>query len=587
MPSDGTPRGINDPTLSLGGGGGSGDSGGERASNPVLLPERYQIRARLGAGGMGEVVLATDTQIGRDVAIKRMRVAATPSLVARFVREAKIQAKLDHPAIVPVHELGADADGQPFFVMKRLAGTTLADVIATNAKSRQKMLRAFADVCLAIELAHTRGIVHRDLKPANIMLGDFGEVYVLDWGVARMIGEVDDAGPPLVPTGSFETEAGALLGTPGYISPEVEDGEPADARADVYALGCILFEILTGEPVGKLAGNVAPRPSTRTPDRDIPPELDALCVEATHDEPDARIASARAMADRVERYLDGDRDAAARKQLAATHLSAARAAVASAGTHDDTDTYRADAMREAGHALALDPTSGAAELIGSLMLSPPRRVPREVEARMADIEGETAYAKLRGATFVTVAYFLFVPFMLWLGFRESVWLGIFIAVCGIDAIHAFVRMRGQQSLPPRAIYTTLALNAIVMALFTRMFSPLLIAPGITAVTVMSFANDMRLRMWVLYAMSFAGVFVPWVLEIAGACSRTIATSDGDIVLRSPALLAGSPATELGMAVFVAVLIGFSAHVSRNAGRATRAALERIEMQAWHLRQLAR
>src|SRR6185503_14204417 len=128
------------------------------------LPARYAVGRPLGIGGMGEVVLATDAQIGRDVAIKRMRVAPTPSAVARFVREAKIQGRLEHPAIVPVHELANDAEGRPFFVMKRLTGTTLADILGgKRGPTQQKLLRAFADVCLAIEFAHNRGVIHRDL----------------------------------------------------------------------------------------------------------------------------------------------------------------------------------------------------------------------------------------------------------------------------------------------------------------------------------------------------------------------------------------------------------------------------------------
>src|SRR5688572_14723008 len=135
------------------------------------IPARYIVGKELGAGGMGEVLLARDQQIERDVAIKRMRVTATPAAVARFVREAKIQGRLDHPAIVPVHELATDPEGRPFFVMKRLTGTTLADLLVSpTPPSRQKLLRAFADVCLAIEFAHARGVIHRDLKPANIML---------------------------------------------------------------------------------------------------------------------------------------------------------------------------------------------------------------------------------------------------------------------------------------------------------------------------------------------------------------------------------------------------------------------------------
>jgi serine/threonine-protein kinase len=182
----------------------------------------YQLGALIGHGGMGEVVAAYDPRVGREVAIKRLRAAAASGDgVARFLREARIQARLEHPAIVPVHDLGTDPDGRPYFTMKRLAGVTLAHQLATKPPPpRQRLLRAFADVCLAIELAHGRGVVHRDLKPANIMLGDFGEVYVLDWGLARVLGEHDASVGADVESLDGMTQAGSVLGTPGYMAPE-------------------------------------------------------------------------------------------------------------------------------------------------------------------------------------------------------------------------------------------------------------------------------------------------------------------------------------------------------------------------------
>ena len=157
------------------------------------IGRRYRIGARLGRGGMGEVLEAHDEQIGRDVAIKRMLAEApSSSQIDRFLREAKIQGQLEHPAIVPVHELGRDLEGRPYFAMKKLAGTTLSAILHRGTTPRNRLLRAFTDVCLAVELAHTRGIVHRDLKPSNFMLGDFGETYVLDWGVAKVVGEDTD-----------------------------------------------------------------------------------------------------------------------------------------------------------------------------------------------------------------------------------------------------------------------------------------------------------------------------------------------------------------------------------------------------------
>src|ERR1041385_7341706 len=222
-----------------------------------LPPSGYQLGDMIGKGGLGAVIAAQDRRIGREVAFKRMRNAnAGNDALARFLREARIQARLDHPAIVPVYELGKDDQGRPFFTMKRLSGKTLTAHLADKDASRQRLLRAFADVCLAIELAHSRGVIHRDLKPSNIMLGDFGEVYVLDWGVARVV-----AGRRRRPTGGIaaddidsiegdQTMTGDMLGTPGYMAPEQMRGElDLGPKADVYALGAMLFEILTGEPL--------------------------------------------------------------------------------------------------------------------------------------------------------------------------------------------------------------------------------------------------------------------------------------------------------------------------------------------------
>ncbi|MCX5741025.1 MAG: serine/threonine-protein kinase, partial [Proteobacteria bacterium] len=304
-------------------------------SRPDSLIGRYRILRMMGRGGMGEVLVAHDAQIGRDVAVKRMR-AANPNerQISRFLREASIQGRLEHPAIVPVHEIGRDADNMPFFAMKRVSGTTLSKIIVARTGDpehvpQQRVLRAFAEVCIAVEFAHVRGIVHRDLKPDNIILGDFGEVYVLDWGVAKVLGESDgdfaDVGSG---SGEHATVAGTAVGTPGYRSPEQVRGESIDARADIYTLGCMLFEILAGVPLhpsgravqqSTLAG-IDARPSVRAPDREVPPELDAACVAATALDVDARIATARELGERVLEYLDGDRDLALRRQLAQAHL---------------------------------------------------------------------------------------------------------------------------------------------------------------------------------------------------------------------------------------------------------------------------
>src|SRR5580658_2376447 len=221
---------------------------------------RYAVKSLLGQGGMGEVHLTADGWIGREVAMKiaHQGQAAQPHLRARFVREALVQGQLEHPSIVPVYDLGTRPDGATFFTMKRVRGLTLQEIVrglregdpaVTRAYSRRRLLTSMSSACLAVSFAHSRGIVHRDLKPENVMLGDFGEVYVLDWGVARVL---DDSWAQRAHQASVgvsapigQTLAGALVGTPGYAAPEQVQGDRrVGERSDVYALGAILFELL-------------------------------------------------------------------------------------------------------------------------------------------------------------------------------------------------------------------------------------------------------------------------------------------------------------------------------------------------------
>ena len=394
----------------------AGDAPTQAASEPsstevARAPLRgYQVGKLLGRGGMGEVVLARDERIGRDVAIKRMRGTRPGDVgVVRFLREARIQARLEHPAIVPVHELGEDVDHQPYFTMKRLSGITLAEQLALPAPPlRQKLLRAFVEVCRAVEFAHASGVVHRDLKPANVMLGDFGEVYVLDWGLARVVGEPE---PLSVAAGvdslAGETQPGAILGTPGYMSPEqVRGASDVGPASDVYALGAILFELLAGEPLhvrgsAVLRSSLGPTDgsaSQRQPERAIPPELDSLCIAALASDRAAR-PSASELAERIERYLDGDRDLERRRELAATSIAEAHTALAS-----DVVGGRARAMQAAGRALALDPEShDAAALVTRLMLEPATRLPPELEEELSASEARVQRRQSRVATLSFIA----------------------------------------------------------------------------------------------------------------------------------------------------------------------------------------
>jgi eukaryotic-like serine/threonine-protein kinase len=312
---------------------------------------RYAVRGTLGEGGMGDVVLCADQVIGRDVAMKVMRSTdeVEEEAEARFLREARVQGRLEHPSIVPLYDMGRDADGNVYFTMKCVRGQTLAKILIRLAArdpgalvswSRRKLLRAFGQACLAVDFAHARGVLHRDLKPSNIMIGDFGEVYVLDWGVAKLMerprGE-DSTRTPSSDDGAL-TPMGEVIGTLGYMPPEQATGglDSLDARADVYALGAILFELLALEPlhvgVGKaklLASTMHgadARLSARAPERDVPLELEAICSKATASKREDRYRSARELNDALERYLDPDRDVRRRASSVRRVLSARKPA---------------------------------------------------------------------------------------------------------------------------------------------------------------------------------------------------------------------------------------------------------------------
>jgi serine/threonine-protein kinase len=562
---------------------GGGDRSGDRISSDP--PSGYQLGDLIGRGGMGEVVLADDLQLERKVAIKRMRGdQSTDQAVVRFVREAKIQARLDHPAIVPVYALGHDDAGRPYFTMKRLAGTTLAATIAGGRATPQTLLRALIDVCLAIDFAHARGVIHRDLKPSNIMLGDYGEVYVLDWGVARVAGDQERGGDGAPEEG--QTQVGAVLGTPGYISPEQARGEPITAAADVYSLGTILFEILAGEPAhppgtaGLTSTLTRPvvSPIERRPDRAIAPELDAACVDALAEAPSAR-PSPRELADRIQRYLDGDRDTGRRRVLAAEQLAIARAAIA---TNDPA--RRGAAMSAAGRALALDPESTeAASLVTQLMLEPPRELPAPLTKRLADVDLETIMRMGRSMAVAMSAYFLFLPLVVWAGVRDwRIFVAGFALVC-IEVIGGLMIATGRT----RQILWAFVANSVLLILFSRVASPFVLIPGLAggaAVAWIAFPTLIH-RPWIAITSTLASFLVPLALEAAGLWEPTWELSGGKLVISSSAVnLDGAPAVVLLVLANVATLLAMTLLV-RSLAVAQRAAQRQLEIQAWHLGQL--
>ena len=211
------------------------------ASAGAVEGERFEIIDELARGGLGRVVRARDLRTGRVVALKHV-LRQTPELIARFEREAMVTANLQHPAIVPVYEVGRWSSGEPYYAMKLVRGRALDTLIAetTSLDGRLALLHDVIAVADALAYAHSEGVIHRDLKPANVLIGPYGETVVIDWGLARHVG--DDAHPggrePSM-AGPRPTMVGDVMGTPSYMPPEQAAGQPLDARADVYAIGAM------------------------------------------------------------------------------------------------------------------------------------------------------------------------------------------------------------------------------------------------------------------------------------------------------------------------------------------------------------
>jgi len=296
----------------------------EGAAAPGSEHGRFEERDTLGAGGGGHVVRGLDRRLERDVALKIVT-PDRPLAMARLRREAAILVALEHPAIVPLYDLVERPDGGLQLALRIVRGRSLEQAIAAalpgapDAKARQLAhLRHLARAAEAVAWAHHRGFVHRDLKPANIMVGEFGETQVIDWGLAVHLGAADEAHAATTPDvgEAFEpglTHAGAVLGTPRYMSPEQARGERVDARADVWSLGCILYEILVGRPAFAfeetaqvLAAVRAGRmPDVRASAPTVPPDLAAIIAKATEPDVDRRYPDARAFVEDLNAWLDG------------------------------------------------------------------------------------------------------------------------------------------------------------------------------------------------------------------------------------------------------------------------------------------
>jgi serine/threonine-protein kinase len=322
---------------------------GPSVGRPSASGLRFHIVRPHARGGLGEVFLATDAELNRTVALKRLREqhADNPRTRARFLVEAEITGRLEHPGIVPVYGLGTYADGRPFYAMRFIRGVSLKDAIrrfhevnrepgrdpAQRSLELRQLLGRFIDVCDAMEYAHSRGVLHRDLKPDNILLGKYGETLVVDWGLAKALGQLgtnpssgadDDEALRLSSGGHLiETVVGSILGTPGFMSPEQATGDLSrlGPAIDVYSLGATLYCLLTGQ--APFRGTDASRllvsvgrgefPPPRAINAEVPAPLEAICLKAMALAPGERYPTPRLLAQDIERWL-ADEPISARRE---------------------------------------------------------------------------------------------------------------------------------------------------------------------------------------------------------------------------------------------------------------------------------
>ncbi len=295
------------------------------------LPSRYEPGELLGQGGMGVVVAAKDRDLARPVALKQLR-TGSPSvdLVQRFLREAQVTAQLEHPGIVPVHDVGADEAGQFYYVMRLVKGEqTLRRIIelllagdeeAHRTFTVERRVRIVQQVAHILHYAHTRGVVHRDVKPENIMVGPYGEVYLLDWGLAKLNGHADGRIEVSAPAGKdSQTQAGRIVGTPLYMAPEQIHGAEVTPSTDVYSLSAVLYELITlehylGDAIESTVELLAaveqrdPEPAwklQRGRNGRVSRALAVVCDRGFEKRPEDRHASARALEEALQRCLEG------------------------------------------------------------------------------------------------------------------------------------------------------------------------------------------------------------------------------------------------------------------------------------------
>ena len=535
--------------------------------------------------------LARDPRLGRQLALKTSTTSQGDA-IQRFVREARVQGQLEHPGIVPVHELGVDEAGRPFFTMKRVRGTTLTEAMRDGSVPRRRLLTVLQTIALTLDFVHTRGVIHRDVKPANVMLGDFGEVYLLDWGLAK-VGAVEDevTTPVKGESQAGMTVAGAVLGTPGYMSPEQARGEPATPASDIWALGVMFYEVLTGQRL--IEGNEAlvvlfatqalSNPSPRAKNDQVSPELDALCLATLAQDATAR-PTAREFSERLEAILAGERDTELRSNLAERHVANAEAAADRAIAEQSLEARR-EALREVGQALALDPALPRAhDVFARLLAAAPAELPHEVHADLEKFQTDNERLGIRnGFTANVFTGLLLTPSVLWVRDWALFFTMMTLWLASIS-VSAWLVRRPRLTRFSRTL--GLATATSVNACVALIAGPLTLVPAIATAYAMSVSLWLPKKERTLgVVMQLASVFVPLLLSAFGVLPRFYEPMNDGMFLH-PVMVEISPKYwVIAMAGSVTGILLASVQSMARVRKDLKDARASLALQRWNLEQL--